>query len=306
VLTKTVKRKIMKLGPSTMVISLPSKWVKTTNLKAGDEIDLEQENKNLVISIDGKNAIVKETIDLSKYDKLMKRILVSRYLKGDDEIEVIFDTLDKSRAIQRRIDELIGVEVIDQGKDRILIKDIASNEGDNFDNIIKRVLYLLNTIADESLKSIKEKNTDLEYTSDIEKNINKFTDYCFRILNKKGHADHKKTAVLYCILFLIEEIADEYKNLSKYITDNKVQLGKELVDTYENINNYNKDMQKLFLKFDMEHAVQLAGERDSIIKNIERQLKNTKAKNTDIIILKHFETITDHIIKIMGQLLNIN
>lgn len=305
-LTKTVKRKIMKLGPSTMVISLPSKWVKTTNLKAGDEIDLEQENKNLVISIDGKNAIVKETIDLSKYDKLMKRILVSRYLKGDDEIEVIFDTLDKSRAIQRRIDELIGVEVIDQGKDRILIKDIASNEGDNFDNIIKRVLYLLNTIADESLKSIKEKNTDLEYTSDIEKNINKFTDYCFRILNKKGHADHKKTAVLYCILFLIEEIADEYKNLSKYITDNKVQLGKELVDTYENINNYNKDMQKLFLKFDMEHAVQLAGERDSIIKNIERQLKNTKAKNTDIIILKHFETITDHIIKIMGQLLNIN
>jgi phosphate uptake regulator len=296
----------MKLGPATMVISLPSKWFKTTNLKPGDEINVEQENSSLVITTDGKGSVVREIIDLSKYDKLMKRILVSRYLKGNDEIEVIFDTLDKSRIIQRRVDELIGVEIIDQGKDRIIIKDMASAGEDNFENIIKRVLYLLNTLSDESLKTIQEKNTDLEYTSDIEKNINKFTDYCFRILNKKGHSDHKKTAVLYCALFLIEEIADEYKKLNKYITENNMQLNKEFISIYQNINSYNKEMQKLFLKFNFDQAVQIAVERDKIIKEINKQLENSKIKNSEIIILKHFETITEHIIKIMGQLLNIN
>ncbi len=301
-----MKRKIVKLGPATMVVSLPSKWIKDQNIKAGDEVNLEEKDTELTISTQGTSTITKETINLSPYSKLMKRILVSRYLKGNDEIEVIFDTLDKSRIIQRRVDELIGVEIIDQGKDRIVIKDLAKNEEDNFENILKRILYLLNTLADESLKTIQEQKTDLEYTADIEKSINKFTDYCFRILNKKGYPQRQKIATLYCALFLIEEIADEYKNLNSHITQRKLKLDKEYIQLYANINNQSKDMQKLFLKFSFDDAIVLAEKHDAIIKDIRKKLDNPKIKVNEVILLKHFEKISEHIIKVMGQLLNVN
>ena len=56
---------------------------------------------------------------------------------------------------------------------------------------------------------------------------------------------------------------------------------------------------------DLDKAIELAQERDTIISEINKQLKKTKSIK-DIVILKHFENITDLIVKIMGQLLNIN
>ena len=36
-----MKRKVVKQGKSTLMISLPSKWVKDNNINRGDEIDLQ-------------------------------------------------------------------------------------------------------------------------------------------------------------------------------------------------------------------------------------------------------------------------
>ena len=300
-----MKRKIVKLGPATLVISLPNKWVRKFNIVAGNELEVVEEEKGLIIKTVSNFKTEKEFLDFTKINKLLKRILASKYTKGTDEIEIKIDSLEKSRIIQKRVDEMIGMEVIEQSKDRLLIKDIQGTNIENFDNILRRVLYLINSLSEESLKSISKKETDLEYLQDIEKNINKFTDYCFRILNKKGYANYKNTSAMYCIIYLLEDLADEYKNLISYINENKIKLNNELILIYSKIDDYYKNLQKLFLKFDLEDAVNLADYRDKIIIFTSKQLKNTKSAN-EAIIIKNFERIIKIIIDIMDQLLKTN
>lgn len=258
----------------------------------------------MIISKEGRIQLQKEFLDFTNIDKLLKRILASKYLKGVDEIEIKVNSLEKSRLIQKRVSEMIGMEVVEQDKNRLLIKDISGGTEDNFDTIVKRVLYLLHSLSEDILKAIKNKDVDLQYLKDIELNINKFTDYCFRLLNKKGYTDSKKTAILYCILFNLELLGDGYKEIINYIMDNRLKLSEELIRLYEEINYYYQDFEKLFLKFDFESSINLAQKRDSLIKTIKEQIKTSKSVK-DVAILKNFEEIIETIVRMMGQLLNL-
>jgi len=51
ILLTHMKRKIIKLGTATLVVSLPSKWTKKFNLKSGNDLELEEANSNLIIEV---------------------------------------------------------------------------------------------------------------------------------------------------------------------------------------------------------------------------------------------------------------
>ena len=44
-----MKRKAIQLASQTIVVSLPAKWVRQQGIKKGDEIDVEERGKELVI-----------------------------------------------------------------------------------------------------------------------------------------------------------------------------------------------------------------------------------------------------------------
>ncbi|MBU1111345.1 MAG: AbrB/MazE/SpoVT family DNA-binding domain-containing protein [Nanoarchaeota archaeon] len=300
-----MKRKIVKLGPATLVVSLPSKWVRKINVKVGDEVELEERDDGLLISPERTSRTMKDNLEFIKPNRLMRRIVAAKYMKGADEIDIKVGSTAISREIQKRVDQMIGMEIVDQSKDKLLIKSLGISEEDNIETISKRILYLLQSISDESLNAIKNRETDLEYLKDMELNVNKFSEYCFRLLNKKGHPQPSKTASFYCSLFLLEELADEYKKLIDHINDNKVKLINKLTDIYAKINSYQKSMNKIFLKYNEEKALSLAKEYDIISKDIELELKKTKSVK-EAIVLKTFENISHIIIKIMNEFMNIN
>ncbi|MFH1396505.1 MAG: AbrB/MazE/SpoVT family DNA-binding domain-containing protein [archaeon] len=300
-----MKRKIVKLGPATLVVSLPSKWVRKINVKVGDEVELEERDDGLLISPERTSRTMKDNLEFIKPNRLMRRIVAAKYMKGADEIDIKVGSTAISREIQKRVDQMIGMEIVDQSKDKLLIKSLGISEEDNIETISKRILYLLQSISDESLNAIKNRETDLEYLKDMELNVNKFSEYCFRLLNKKGHPQPSKTASFYCSLFLLEELADEYKKLIDHINDNKVKLNNKLTDIYAKINSYQKSMNKIFLKYNEEKALSLAKEYDIISKDIELELKKTKSVK-EAIVLKTFENISHIIIKIMNEFMNIN
>ena len=49
-----MKRKLVKQGAATMMISLPSKWIKENSLEKGSEVELEEEGSSVMISVDKK------------------------------------------------------------------------------------------------------------------------------------------------------------------------------------------------------------------------------------------------------------
>ena len=149
-----MKRKVVKLGPATLVVSLPVKWTKKHKVQAGDEVELEEQPDSIVITTQKRAEIEKYVVDFSQVNHMQNRILDSYYYKGADEIEVKFNTLEKSRKIQTRLNTLMGLEVIEQSKERILIKDLNLMTEDNFESMLKRVLFLLDSLSDEILKTL--------------------------------------------------------------------------------------------------------------------------------------------------------
>jgi len=298
-----VKRSIVKLGPATLTVSLPSKWTKKHHLQAGNELDLREDNNTLIVSTTQELRKEKITLDLTSHQKLLKRLFAAQYLKGADEIEVTTSNNEKTRIIQRRTEELIGMEIINQEKNKMLIKDLSGGTEENFDNVLKRVLYLLHSMSEELRRAITNEENDLQYLEDMEKNINKFTDYCFRLLNKNLYPESKKIPILYCITYLLEELGDNYKKLVKEI--NKTRLDARLITLYEQINTYHKNFEKLYLKYTPEKAIQLAEEHDKIMHMIMKEQEKIKSTK-EVLILVHYENIVENIIKLMGQLLILN
>ena len=111
------KRKLVKQGAATHMISLPSKWVKDNNLKKGDEVEVENLDKNLVISIEAPKKKTEISIKLSGLTETSIRTLITNtYRTGYDKITVELENSEQFKILKKIIETLlIGFEIINIG-----------------------------------------------------------------------------------------------------------------------------------------------------------------------------------------------
>jgi len=277
-----MKRRIIKQGHNTLTITLPSNWAKKFNLKAGNEIDLLEKENGLFLTVDKINSEEKRIeIDITKMDiPTIWKNFMAAYREGYDEVYVKFDPKSQlespykfmtqhrldlryrthsekksiSRVLQGFVDRFIGFEIIEHGKNFILIKDMGEPTSKEFDNSLRRVFLLLKQMSEETAEAIETKNPlQLTMLHDIDINLDKFHDYCIRVLNKIGNKEQRKISLLFSTLYLIEMTGDEFKNIAFHLVHDfqksRLKNIKGLCDfVREQINNY----YDLFYKFDEE------------------------------------------------------
>ncbi|MEK6822514.1 MAG: AbrB/MazE/SpoVT family DNA-binding domain-containing protein [Nanoarchaeota archaeon] len=299
-----MRRRIIKQGKATLTVSLPAKWTKKLGLGQGDEVDIHEEQNDLLISSGKHEELRRETLDLTELDTLLKRIVAATYLKGADEIEVRVDSVEKARVIQGRVREMIGMEVVQQGRDMLLIKDIAGTTDMAFDPLLRRVFFMINTVAEESTNALRRKETDLAYLADMETNINRFTDHCFRLLNKHGYKVFSQTPVIYTIVLLLEQLADDYKALTSFVTKNKMTVDDDALETLARVHRQFRAFEALFYAFSHDKAAALAQEHDAIMLAIDKRLSSTKSAK-DAQVLHMLKSMEHDIIRMMGQALTL-
>lgn len=276
-----MRRKVIKQGHNTLTVTLPSKWTKDLNINPGDEIELiEKENGILLTSEkhNGERKIIE--FDISNMDiPTIWKYFMSVYREGYDELKVKFNpklelespykfftrhrfdmrynkkTSEKkplTRVLQGFVDRFIGFEIIEHGKDYILIKDMGEPTAKEFDNSLRRVFLLFQQMAEETLDAIEEgDSSSLVGLHDIDINLDKFHDYCIRVLNKIGNNNEKKKHLLFSTLFILEMAGDEFKNIATHLindfSESKFKNIKKMVEFIkEQIGNY----YDLFYKFD--------------------------------------------------------
>lgn len=139
---------------------------------------------------------------------------------GDKGKELVLSPIE---VIQAMINRCIGVEIIDQKENQCVVKEMGETTYKEFDNALRRIFLLLLTLSDETLRSVKShKKTDfLRSSYMIDTNMDRFTDFCFRVLNKRGYQDFRKTPVMYTTIFLLEMIGDEFKKIGIHILEAK-------------------------------------------------------------------------------------
>lgn len=178
-----MKRKVVKQGPSTLMVSLPSKWVKNKNIKRGDEINLLEQGGDIVISLEKKEQFKKIEVDLKNIPSGQLVNLISLlYTNGYDEIE-LNGKIPLKELIQS-INDKVGLEIVEAEKNKIIIKSyLKENEGD-----IKRLTRKLFQLIRSFIENIDQGN----YNSELYVNlIAKTANHCMRLIRKTEYKNQK-------------------------------------------------------------------------------------------------------------------
>ncbi|MBT7903234.1 phosphate uptake regulator PhoU [Candidatus Woesearchaeota archaeon] len=294
-----MRRKIIKQGASTLTVSLPASWAKKFSLNSGDEINLEEDNKKLIISTQKEFKSKKSEINISSWSRSLVFVSITNvYIRGDDEVIVKYKEPKEADWVMHMTESLIGYEAVEQTKNHLLIRDLSGNNEVEFDMIERRLFRLVLFMAKDGLDCLKKKDiTQLKELWIRDREVNKFCAYCLRILNKKGHKDFEKTQHHYNVIQFLELLGDEYSRLYK---NTEKGVRKELIPLFEQIVKMNEDFYNLFYNYDPNLAMKILDQKNDIRDQTKKVYKNVTSEELQFTyrMRKIAELIAD-IMKIM-------
>jgi len=274
-----MRRKIIRQGHNTLTITLPSEWTKKFNLKAGSEVELIERENGLFLSTEKNGESKRIEFDITGMDiPTVWKYFMAVYREGYDELLVRFPQnmeldspfkyfthhkLDARYKIKREkntafgalqgfVSRFIGYEIVEHGKDYILVREMGELTSKQFDNSLRKIFLILQEMAEETLEAIgKGSPKILLQIHDIDVNLDKFHDYCIRILNKTSNKEPRQSELLFSTLYILELIGDEFKNISNHLIHDtpKAKL-RNILELAKSVKEQMDVYYDLFYKFD--------------------------------------------------------
>jgi len=277
-----MKRKVVKQGKSTLMISLPSKWVKDNNINRGDEIDLQIDGKNLAIKIDSKQK-KRTKVHIKKSDKdNLQPILSLLYYSGYEEIELTFDKIPKD--IERNVSEHTGLEIIQKTKNSVTLKSFLNNNPEQIENLIIKLFQMVLTL-------IKEIDTEW---SNFDKEIMKrfvfvrMTNHCYRLINTNNYGG-VKSADYYYFIHTLARIGINFYWFGQTLSENKMERTK----LFDDMKNLFEESYQVYLKKDFGQANKLLNKYINLLqtKIDAKKIRKLSNKEDPLMLANYYATL---------------
>ena len=296
----SIKRKVIQIANSTQLVSLPRKWALRNGVKKGDEIDVKEDGNKIIVSTEAQEDNEKTTLNLTTAEKFLRRSLDVLYRYGYDEVEVKYEDPAIVELLQKSTNELLGFEIVSQGPNSCIIKNIASGAEADFGNVLRRLFIMIDSMLKDCYSYIESKDYEsLKKIKHFDTVINKFTNFSERILNKKGYKEFKKTSFMYFIVCGLEQISDELREMSDYLYEastkskSKVMVSREVLDIYKLAQEHFGLFYKMFYSGNKELLYEKKQKRIEIHKRINQVMES--GKGVDNIIAKHIHGIVNNV-----------
>lgn len=279
-------RKIIKQGHNTLTMTIPSQWAQRFNLQAGSEVSLSERDNGLFISASKVSDSKSTEINVAGMDiPTIWKYFMGAYREGYDEIKILYGGTEMDHPYkffaQHKLDvkygksemkvsaheffhevveRFIGMEIVDYGKDFIVVRELTEPTTKEFDNSLRRVFFLVRQMIEETEEAMKTGKVEgLRHIHDVDINLDKFHDYCIRIMNKILNKDSRKTSLYFSTLYLLELAGDEFKNISHHMTqDFKKGDFREVLDIMISVRTQFDLYYSLFYKFEKEKTIQIS------------------------------------------------
>jgi phosphate uptake regulator len=162
-------RKVQKVGYSTLAVSIPKEFADDLRISSGDSLLFRMEADGTLRLIPATRAkksskAVIRTEQLAGGEMLV-RLMVSAYALGYDTIEVVGkEPLDNATAelTVRTVRRLMGLEVVESDKRRIVGQSFTDPTKFPVDSLIKRLQILVSQSLDDVVNAL-----DLEQTENL-------------------------------------------------------------------------------------------------------------------------------------------
>ncbi len=162
-------RKVQRLGPSTLAMTLPAEWTQDHGVEKGDEVSLRVGGKG-TLTVMPESVQTEESEAVIRASNLdadaVERAIVAQYVLGRRVIHVEAgegETLESTHinAVYNAETQLMGLGVIEETPDSIAIRCSVDPEDFTLDNLLERLESTGSTMRNEAVKALAHGNPDL-------------------------------------------------------------------------------------------------------------------------------------------------
>ncbi len=258
------QRKVMSLGRSSHVISLPKHWVELNKLKRGDVVSLDvQRDRSLIVfpGVERKKEERKITLHInpSETEASIVRSIIACYLNGYSSIRLaarnIFST-PQQKAI-RRIAEILYMRIMESDAKSMHITTLVDESKASVVSSVHRMHLIANSMCRDAFNSLRDQNAALaKAVYSLDDDVDHFCFFLLRLLRsaaidsvlaKQLDIDPIDCLDYQVLVYRIEHVADHAANIARHIImldgerltipDSLVKLmfvsGSEAIDSYD-------------------------------------------------------------------------
>jgi phosphate uptake regulator len=184
-------RKVVKLGPSTMVVSLPSTWTKKLSITAGDEVEVNEVSEGLLLTTQSKTS-KEATIKLEQGNTREIYIKLSHvYRMGFDKIVIILNNRSSLKHIAKIVtSHLLGMEITSKSDKKCVVENITEPTDQKFSVLLRRVFLQIietqNLIAEDFSR---KKSENWEEIKSLRISLDRYVFFCRRVISKHMNTD---------------------------------------------------------------------------------------------------------------------
>jgi phosphate uptake regulator len=228
------QRRIMSLGRSSLVISLPKYWTRLNELKQGDVVSIAMNRDRSLVVFPGmkkEKEVKRITLHVSEDDKVFHiiRSIIACYLNGYSDIKLVSNRFFKAtqQKVIRDVVRKLYMRIMEADAKQIRITTLIDESKAPIETGIKRMYTLSSSMCRDVLLALKNNDMELAktvYTLDDE--VDHFSFLLLRLIRKAATdptlANQLKIDALDCLdyqtfVHRIEQIADQAANMAKSI-----------------------------------------------------------------------------------------
>lgn len=157
-------RKVQVTGGSTYTVSIPKDWATENGVSAGSEVEFYPEGDSLFLTPRSEEERTEGTLDISNLEgDELTRAVMTMYVSGFDIIALESGriTTDQRRTIREATQSLVGLEVLEETRDRVVIRDLLDSSELSIHNAVTRMRLIAMSMLEDAIAAIAEQDEDL-------------------------------------------------------------------------------------------------------------------------------------------------
>ena len=151
-------------GGSTYTVSLPKDWATENGVSAGSVIEFYPEEDSLLLTPKSDTERVEGTLDVTGLTgESLNRAVVTMYVSGFDVIrlESARITADQRRTIREAVQGLVGVEVLEETAESVVMQDLMDSSELSIRNAVTRMRLIARSMLKDAVTALVENDDDL-------------------------------------------------------------------------------------------------------------------------------------------------
>jgi phosphate uptake regulator len=160
-------RKVQVTGGSTYTVSLPKDWATENDVSAGSVVEFHSEEDLLLLAPKEESDRIEGSLDITglEDDHELTRAVMTMYVSGFDVIrlETSRITATQRRVIREATQGLVGLEVIEETSERVVLQDLLDSSELSVHNAITRMRLVSLTMLEDAVEALITGDDDLAH-----------------------------------------------------------------------------------------------------------------------------------------------